>query len=231
MDTSVFGHGVGEQSVTEWTQELLLLASALMFLALAWRQPAQRGFAILVAGFFGTMFIRELDGVFDRIVHGFWVYPAALWALAALVLAARFRQGLLATMARAAQNHSFVYIQLGLAIVLSFSRVFGTTALWFGVFGESDPARTSKTVAQEGLELLGYLLIFAGSFGYLRALRREQANVVVTKLQAAANVPVMQVSALLQEMANRHQLEIPAAVEQELAEELDALAQVGRDAA
>lgn len=223
LDSSVLGHGVREQSITEWSQETLLFASALMFFVLAWQAPAKRGFALLVGGFFGTMLIRELDSIFDAIAHGFWVYPASLWVITVIALALRYRENLLATMARAAQSRSFVYIVLGLAIVLSFSRVFGTTALWLGVLGEGEVARLAKTAVQEGLELMGYLLIFTGSVSYLRYSRRQLAN-PFSQLPAAANIPVLQVSELLQEMATRHQLKIPPAVEKELAKKLDDLA-------
>lgn len=223
LDTNVFGQGISEQSITEWTQEILLFSSALMFAFVAWRRPAGRGFSVLVAGFFGTMLIRELDSVFDSIAHGFWVYPASLWIITVIALAARYRHDLLATMAKAAESRSFVYIVLGLAIVLSFSRVFGTTALWLGVLGDGEAARTAKTAVQEGLELMGYLLIFTGSFSYLK-LRRQQEATLFAKLPAAANVPLIQVGQLLQEMADRHHLDIPPAVEKELAKKLDALA-------
>lgn len=223
LDTSVIGHGLSEQSITEWSQEGLLFISAVLFFALAWRQPAKRGFAILVGGFFGTMLIRELDGVFDNIAHGFWVYPACLWAAVVVALAARYRQGLLGTMARAANSRSFVYIVLGLAIVLSFSRVFGTTALWLGVLGEGEVARLAKTAVQEGLELFGYILIFTGSVSYSKLAIRQQVS-APDRLPATNMVLLSHVRVLLKEMVEEHQLKIPRAAEQELAKRLDALA-------
>lgn len=226
LDTNVLGHGLSEQSITEWTQEALLSASALLFFTLAWRMPGQRGFALLVGGFFGTMLIRELDGVFDQISQGFWIYPASAWAVTMISLALRHRHGLLTVMARAAGSRSFVYIILGLSVVLCFSRVFGTTALWLGVLGEGDVARTVKTVVQEGLELFGYVLIFTGTLSYLRLAMRDKGN-LIGRLPAANTMPLVNVSnvnALLQELASKHQLEIPRAAEKELAIKLNALA-------
>lgn len=77
-------------------------------------------------------------------------------------------------MASATRSHAFVFIFLGLAIVLAFSRVFGTTALWQAVLADVTMAKAVKNTVQEGLELLGYLLIFRGTLGYLQETGQAQ---------------------------------------------------------
>src|SRR5690554_2747726 len=74
VDLVILAHGMPESSVTEYSQEALLLGSTVAFLYLAYKSEQQRSFALLVGGFFGALFIREFDGVFDRIQHGAWVY-------------------------------------------------------------------------------------------------------------------------------------------------------------
>lgn len=173
-DAVLIGGGVGESSVTELLQEALLFLSAAGFFLLARYNHNVRGFAILVGGFFGVMLIRELDGLFDTIVHGFWVYPALVWTGFMLTLAARFRQGLAAAMAAATRSQSFVYITVGLVIVLAFSRIFGTGSLWAAVLDGAVVATVVKNSVQEGLELLGYLLVFSGTVGYCREVGLRQ---------------------------------------------------------
>lgn len=174
VDTVLIGDSMREASITEYFQEALLLLSAVSFFVLAYYNRSVRGFAILVGGFFATMLIRELDGLLDEIVHGFWVYPAIAWAGFVLFLAVRFREGLLPAMADATRSHAFVFIIIGLATVLAFSRVFGTGSLWSAVLNNPAAASLVKNTVQEGLELLGYLLILRGTVGYCREVGVRQ---------------------------------------------------------
>lgn len=225
IDTNILGTGIREASVTEYSQETLLALSSLAFFVLAYLNRSVRGFAILVGGFFGTMLIREMDQVFDAVFHGFWVYPAILWAGLTIAIATRFRHNLLATMATAARSHSFVYIVLGLAIVLAFSRVFGTTSLWLAVLDGSDAAKVVKNTVQEGLELLGYLLIFVGSVGYMREHGLQQAASGLTSaLPPAANAPEIDLSHVLHDVARKHNIELSPALEDSLIKQLETIA-------
>lgn len=157
--------GIPESSVTEYVQETLLFFSACAFFYMARKNSEQRGFALLVAGFFGTMFIREFDAMFDQVFHGFWVYIAITWVMLILTQALRDKSNILTVMANASQTRSFAYILIGLAIVLAFSRVFGTGSLWRLVL-DVEAGNLAKNVIQEGLELLGYLFVFWGTATY-----------------------------------------------------------------
>lgn len=225
IDTNILETGIRESSVTEYSQETLLAISSLIFFSLAYFNRDLRGFSILVGGFFGTMLIREMDQVLDAVFHGFWVYPAILWAGLTIATAIRFRHDLLATMATAARSRSFVYIVLGLAIVLAFSRVFGTTSLWLAVLDGSDAAKVVKNTVQEGLELLGYLLVFVGSVGYMREQGLQQATVGLTStLPPAANAPEIDLGHILQDVARKHNVELSPALENSLIKQLESIA-------
>ncbi|MCD8512245.1 MAG: hypothetical protein LRY63_01620 [Nitrincola sp.] len=117
------------------------------------------------------MLIRELDNIFDLIEHGFWKYPVTGVVLISFILAGIFRSTVLPAMAEASRSHPFAYILTGLAVVLFFSRVFGTGSLWAAVLdsgaGVVAPALV-KNAVQEGLELLGYLIILYGSVLFAR---------------------------------------------------------------
>lgn len=175
LDVVVIGHGMPELSVTEISQESALLVSTLLIYVLVFKLPSQRGFLLLVAGMLLSMFIRELDYLFDKIRHGFWKYPVTLVVLLTFALAAFFRKNVLPAMAEATRSVPFAYILAGLAIVLFFSRVFGTGSLWDAILhaGASvDAPALVKNVVQEGLELLGYVLILYGSVLFFLQHRR-----------------------------------------------------------
>jgi hypothetical protein len=163
IDGEIILAGASENSVTEYTQEGLILLSAILFGIGAWRRPESRGFLVLVAGLFGCMFVREFDNHLDRIAHGFWVYPAVLLAVTSIVYARLCGRTVLAPMAVYTQTRSYVYLSIGLLIVIVFSRIVGSNSLWRELMGD-DYQWAYKTIIQEALELSGYVLIAYGSW-------------------------------------------------------------------
>ncbi|HLV77211.1 MAG TPA: hypothetical protein VKY53_04715 [Marinobacter sp.] len=160
FDVAVLGNSVGEISATEIAQELLVLMTAAIFGYKAFREPRSRGFLVLVAGFFSVILIRELDSFLDAVVHGFWVWPATAAALSAIFMAkVPFKGTVLRPMADYVGTKPYYFMVIGLVTLLFFSRVFGSgNLLWGHLLGD---AYTSgfKAGLQEGLELLGYILI------------------------------------------------------------------------
>ncbi len=170
LDVEVFLHGSSEVSITELSQEALILLSAVLFGLAARRQAQARAWLVLVAGLFACMFIREIDMWLDRIVHGFWVYPALATALAAIAYALRNRETLGSGFAAYTSTRAHAYVLTGLLVVVLFSRLFGSGGFWAGVMGD-DFQHAYKTFIQEGIELLGYFLIAFGSVSYIRSAR------------------------------------------------------------
>ncbi|PSJ38169.1 hypothetical protein C7I36_14525 [Zobellella taiwanensis] len=189
IDLAWLDNGLSESSLTEGLQALLILCSALMCAHGARVQPERRGFLILVAGFFCCLFIRELDYLFDRLHDGLWQLLALTTTLVSLLAALPHRQGLLPAMARATQSVAFNYVLCGLALLLFFSRVFGTGALWDQVMASlgAEAPHLLKTVVQEGLELCGYGFIFHGSLSFWLQ-RRQAALVALPHREPAASV-------------------------------------------
>ena len=155
-----------ETSLTEWVQEIFIFISAVIFAYSAYKSPNFKGLFILIAGLFGTMFIREQNNFLDLISPGFWIYPALVLTLIALILAYKNKKTILNPLIEFSQTKTFVYLFIGLLMVMVFSRTFGTGSLWREVLGEHYKA-SFKQIIQEGLELLGYAFIAYGSVYYL----------------------------------------------------------------
>lgn len=174
IDIALFEHRVPEDGSTELTQEFMIGMSALIFTVLAIKNSHQRDFYVLVAGLFWCMLLRELDHEMDQIIHGFWKWPVSVVVIGTLALAYRYRQSVISEMARVTGSVPFNMIFIGLAILLFFSRVFGTGSLWTPIFeagGIDVAASLIKSVVPEGIELLGYTLIFYGTVWFTASNR------------------------------------------------------------
>lgn len=170
-DVLILGDNLNELSLTEIGQEVILLAISLIFWWCS-RRPGHSGFGLLVAGFFGCMLIRELDALFDHIFHGFWVLPAVALAGFCIFRAWKSRNEVLARLAEFARTPAFGTMATGLVVILVFSRLFGTTALWHHIFA-SEYTKVAKKAVEEGTELLGYTICLASALDYALALKRR----------------------------------------------------------
>ena len=169
IDISAAGR-IKDASYTENLQETLLLFSSIIFIYLAKKKNA-RGL-LLVAGFFACMFIREWDAVFDDIFHGAWKYVAIPTAVGFTYCA--LKEGLQKVwddLAEFMGSKSYDIIVAGLIIVLVVSRMLGIKAIWMLMSGP-DFKYVFKTFIEEGVELLGYMVIFAGSLRYYISNRK-----------------------------------------------------------
>jgi hypothetical protein len=118
------------------------------------------------------MLTREFDAFFDQIVHGAWKYFAL--AIIAFVFFKAWRLGkenTIASLAAFMKTRSFVFIFIGLLIVLAYSRLFGMGELWHTIMADHFN-RTVKNVVEEGTELWGYALVFWGAVKYRFASKR-----------------------------------------------------------
>ena len=162
LDTAVLGDGVTEDSLTEHMHNTLLAIAAGIFMMGAYQHVGMRGYLTLAATLFACMFLREYDAALDRIQHGFWIYPALVTLAVGSFIAWRNRGTTLLPMLHHLQTRSATFVYIGVVLLLFFSRIFGTGALWEAVMGAAyDPQ--IKTTVQEGTELLAYLLIAYGA--------------------------------------------------------------------
>jgi len=174
-DILVLKNSMGETSITEFMQQFMLLVAVVVFYVNAKVDAKGRAFWILVAGFFGCMFLRELDHYMDAIVHGFWFYPTMALAIATIVYALKNGEHMVSTAIDFKKGHAYLFIFIGLVIVLIFSRVFGTGSLWEDLMMDNYD-RLYKTIIQESLELFGYFFIFIGACYQAWQLKRAKAE-------------------------------------------------------
>ncbi len=159
-----------EDSFVEFSQEWLLLGTTALFAMQAITK--RQGGLWLIAGFFGCLFCRELDAYFDMIVHGAWKYFAIVVIGFVFFKAWRLgKENTIASLAAFMKSRAFVFIFIGLLIVLVYSRLFGMGELWHTIMADHFN-RTVKNVVEEGTELWGYALVFWGAVKYRFASKR-----------------------------------------------------------
>lgn len=165
---------MSERSVTEVTQEILLLIIVAIYAYVSWENKKMRPALVLVGGFFACMFLREMDYWFGLAgLH--WLPPVVAVAALCIFYAAKRPEATVSGLARFVEMQHFAALMNGLLTVLVFSRLFGMSAVWNSLLGNDFP-RWVKIFAEEGVELLGYSQCFLATFFYARLERREKQH-------------------------------------------------------
>jgi len=167
IDLVVLNNNIGEISVTEIVQEILLFITITIFWYIAWKDKKIRSMLILIASFFSMLFIREMDFFLDYIQHGFWFWidlPFALFVLSYIIFFSN--NSIIKPLIDFTESKAFIFLVIGLIILLLLSRTLGSGNLLWNHLLPVMYAAKAKTVVQEGLELFGYDFIFYGSIIY-----------------------------------------------------------------
>ncbi len=170
-------HPTPIESWIDVVQAVLLLTGAILFALSARREGVRAGGLWLIHGFFMALFIRELDAYFDVIRHGSWKYVLVLY-LAGLFFAVR-RAGfstVVPGLAAFIRSRAFCMMMPGVAIVLSYSRLFGYKGLWMLLMGDYERWGVMKTFGEESTELVGYTLMLGAALYWVFGRR----NVVIS---------------------------------------------------
>ncbi|MCK1967664.1 hypothetical protein MT962_001476 [Franconibacter sp. IITDAS19] len=168
IDIAWLQDGIKEMSATEIVQELMLAATVMLFLSYGSRPGEIRQGAVLIAGFFGCMLIREMDFLFDQIRHGSWVWFALLTALLSIGYCARKPVDTVRQLARFMRHPAYGMMFSGLLCILVFSRLFGMHFLWQQLMQEGYD-RLVKNMVEEGVEFFGYALCLSSTCWYFFA--------------------------------------------------------------
>ncbi|KAB1455215.1 hypothetical protein [Vibrio panuliri] len=172
VDYILLGNTLGELSLTEGLEQVMLIIASGSFFYLASQQPKLKHAATLIAAFFLVMLIRENDALFDYIAHGFWRYPAMAVAFSAIAYAVRNGKQSLDQLAVILNNRNMGMLLLGIVLLLVYSRLFGMGNFWKGVMQEHY-VRDVKNIAEEGTELLAYCIIAFSSCRLARCFRKQ----------------------------------------------------------
>jgi hypothetical protein len=156
------GHGFTvDDSSLEWLQFSLALLAGMVFVAVG-RAREDLGAVVAALGAACIMAaMREIDEftadyVFDK---AYWIPggACALWAAAALRRSAGAWRD---QAARIARSPAFLLAWSGFLVIAVFAQVFGQKQLWQAVMETTElPYRTAKNMAEEGIEVLGYILL------------------------------------------------------------------------
>lgn len=173
-DLVQLGGKLPESSVTETFQELLLLYAVVTLAISARKHPGSRGMLVLMSGLFACMFIRENDSVLDHVWHGFWFWPAMLVAIGTITyVCIRCRESVIGPVLDLYETKTFVYLALGMVVILVLSRLYGSGRFVWNSFITGYYSHGIKTAIQEGLELFGYLMLAHGSGQLAHRLNRS----------------------------------------------------------
>lgn len=161
------GNFYRENGPVETAEAVFCLAAALGFLLAARQAPAETPCAILLAGLFFCFFIREWDELLDSLFFkDAWQVGAGLVLVLVTVYVLRHWQDILASVSEFVARPSFGIFISGLLVLIVFSRLFGYGPFWKTVT-HGNGFRTIKRIAEEGVEQMGYCLIFISSLEYL----------------------------------------------------------------
>lgn len=164
---------LGETGAVESVQVTLLGFSVVGL----WRADADgRGSPLskLLAAFLLTMLIRELDGFFDLLVHGFWKVPAYAVAAVATAFAVSHRAEVRGEWGQFVNSRAAGMLATALFVLLVQSRVLGQQRIWEEALG-ADYTRAAPRIVEELSELGGYLLLALAAAERWRAARREDS--------------------------------------------------------
>ena len=146
-----------EVSRTEITQEVILILISGIFMWLGFKWRAIQPVANVASLFFLMSFIREFNNFF---VH--WIYPVALVLLVLIWLVFRDRKRIINATSELFATPASAWLISGFLITYIFSRLFGRGKFWLILYNEEN-YRMAKNVAEEGIELLGYSLLFVAA--------------------------------------------------------------------
>lgn len=160
----------GETSLTEIIQEIFIFLLASTLWLSGRYAPDLKPVAHLGAVVFLMAFIREFNNQVD-----FWFYLVLPFILLFFWLIFTYRKVLLPSLVSFSLHPSFPYFIIGFLITFVFSRYFGRTDFWTTLL-EDHYIRWGKNAAEEGIELLGYTLLFIGGAEMLISVSGSRNN-------------------------------------------------------
>ena len=163
----------GEISLTEIFQEIILFILFGAFLWLGYMHRPMQTVCNFVSLFFLISFIREFNFLID-----WWVYPSlAVFLIIGWLVVRDFKKIKKSTGEFFAQPAGGWFLS-GIMVTYVFSRLFGRSSFWLVLYDENN-YRLAKAATEEGLELLGDVILLIAAIEYLvnvRNLKRRNVR-------------------------------------------------------
>jgi hypothetical protein len=158
----------GEITFTEIGQEMILFLLFGFYLWLGFKWRAIQPVSNLVSLFFLMSFIREFNFLIDK-----WFFPVLIvFAFFVWLFVRDFKKIKDATIQFFSVPASGWFLP-GLLITYIFSRLFGRSKFWKLLYND-ESYRLAKAATEEGLELLGNVIMLIGAIEFLIYYFAEQ---------------------------------------------------------
>jgi len=152
-----------EAGPVETLETVFAMSAALIFLLAARIDPSKEPCSILLAGFLFMVFIRESDYLLDTLVcrHA-WEAGVTLVLLMLLFYTFRHLKEVYVSVLDYTGSPGFGIFISGLLTLIVFSRLYGAGVFWREML-DHPHFRVVKKVVEEGVEQMGYFLIFVSA--------------------------------------------------------------------
>lgn len=162
-----------EQTLTEHMQDFMSFFSCMLFLYAARIDKKLNIAATLLGALMAMMFVRESDSLLDQYVFdGAWQAIVCLIFVCVLIFLWGKFSSIYGSLKEYSLQSSFGTFLAGFVTILAFSRLMGRASFWQAVMGDSY-MRIVKNIVEEGIETLGYTLIFISAVELVIACRRR----------------------------------------------------------
>lgn len=164
----------GEDSFSEWAQEISLMVMALAFFWVGKKFPEKSALTIALTGMALMGLIREYNNFFQEYLFvGAWTTLLLITGIVTAYLVYKRRHMLIPAITDFIQRSSFGLMVAGFLTIVVFSRLFGLPSFWEPIMGDTF-MRPVMRVAEEGTELLGYTILMLGALEYAVSVWQQQ---------------------------------------------------------
>ena len=153
-----------EGSLVENSQEFLVFINAVLIAVIGFKHPRIREFSYFFSAIAVVSLIREMDAFLENnLFDKAWQTLALVVILPTLWFAYMNRSKLIDQLYGIFNTFSFGLMFAGTIIIHVFGRLFGRESVWMVLMTEEHYIRAVKDTAEEGVELLGYAIVFMGA--------------------------------------------------------------------
>ncbi len=157
-----------EQSLTEYSQELLLLAVVVLSVWSVRRTPINRAFIVLLGFVSFISFIREFNNTLtEYLFPGAWSTLVAITFVPAIFYFYRRLPQLRNDILVSSNTFGFGILVSGTLLLHVFSRFYGANEIWQFHMGEHFDRGVAR-VSEESIELMAYLLLLMGTIEVIK---------------------------------------------------------------